>query len=1231
MSSSDSDDWECPLCMEEMDIDDRGFFPCECGYQICRFCHNRISEDYGGRCPACRRLYAEQTPRWKPISPAQVAKLKNEKKAKEREKREIESNNRRHLANVRVVQKNLVYVIGLPTNLAADDVQTLRGQEYFGQFGRINKIVINRRQTGGSSQQPSVGVYVTYASKEEATRAINAVDGSTLDGRVLRATFGTTKYCSYYLRSIPCQNPGCMYLHEPGEEADSFTKEDLAANRAELRDGHRDAFEHDDDIATGHATSQSPNSHAGAGRGSVATGSLAGFPGNRLPSTVSAAPATTHASSAVALTSAAARLRKSSELSGLRPRSVEPHSNDGDGGTGSALPATASWASRAMAKKAANEVPEVKPHRAEGGGTMTLRMIPSSRSKTASASTNTATKHGSASAVTGSNTSPIVSTPQLASTRERVKSAAAVATGTPETALAGTQHHPTLQQLTRERKQQLRHQTRLQQKQSKLADVDNDGDGDTENEVDVVSDSKRRPTGVPPATAAKSTPKAAAPEAPELPADKAVKVRAEAGVASTSTALGAEEVTEAAQELDTAAMPLGDKEESGGALLDADLRAAQQELSGANVPADNEFSGNGEVSLPTGIEVASSGHASSALSFQSITDSLFAQLNAKVSTPPNTTLPAFSGSMSGAGGFDSHYGVNRSAGGYPMSAADPLLFPAMGGSDASSAAGYGRVDGTSQFSMFGGQAGAQWGERLGMAPGGYAPTPLSSVIGGSSAGFAAPVGGGAIGEGPAGGGMGAFSRQRSRWDFVHADEASAQAELQSVLGRGAGDRSMQALGPPAGSFASSRDLGMFSTPVQHDYLGRQWGGGQQADGYMLPYPPPGFGGRQQQQHTDFMSVAEPPNSQAALGASTPPVGAIGTGALNGGGGTSNLLSRLMGGQATSNGLDMPGVSAELAFPTSNYPQSMSQHQQYPDQAILSSFMAPGAGSGISPTGLASASAMQSMASNNIMQQQQTHGRGDPNVISSLLSRLHLGSGEGSDAYPLAPPGIGPMGAAESLAYGDHGGMLAQSHLPQYQHGLSGASGSGFADPAIMNMGRRNVVGGSGPTSPVAGPPPGILSPQLAEGGGGYPGQPLAAAMVSRSANSSGRSRFLNHFAADGSAPQQQRPAPRTGSSTQSPGGERSDDGDPPRLPTTGLFGELLRRAKLDAAAADGGAPVAGSTYVSGKMMLSDIERKLDAARREARDLQAQLSTVIGQNQSALWALANGGASPTGGA
>lgn len=58
-----------------------------------------------------------------PNLPCRLAMIKNEKKAKEREKKEIEAMNRKHLSNMRVVQKSLVYVIGLPTKLANDEVK----------------------------------------------------------------------------------------------------------------------------------------------------------------------------------------------------------------------------------------------------------------------------------------------------------------------------------------------------------------------------------------------------------------------------------------------------------------------------------------------------------------------------------------------------------------------------------------------------------------------------------------------------------------------------------------------------------------------------------------------------------------------------------------------------------------------------------------------------------------------------------------------------------------------------------------------------------------------------------------------------------------------------------------------------------------------------------------------------------------------------------------------------
>ncbi|CAG8546562.1 3417_t:CDS:2 [Paraglomus brasilianum] len=141
---------------------------------------------------------------------------------------------------MRVVQKNLVYVIGLSPKIATEEI--LRSHDYFGQYGRIAKIVVNRRNTTSSSTpgvptpQPSVGVYITYYRKEDAAKAIAAVDGSMSDGKVLRASYGTTKYCTNYLQNTKCQNPTCMYLHEPGEEADSYTKEDLASVKYHLKD-----------------------------------------------------------------------------------------------------------------------------------------------------------------------------------------------------------------------------------------------------------------------------------------------------------------------------------------------------------------------------------------------------------------------------------------------------------------------------------------------------------------------------------------------------------------------------------------------------------------------------------------------------------------------------------------------------------------------------------------------------------------------------------------------------------------------------------------------------------------------------------------------------------------------------------------------------------------------------------------------------------------------------------
>lgn len=114
-----------------------------------------------------------------------LVRLKAEKRLKDQQRKQRVTENRKHLANVRVVQKNLVFVVGLPLRLADADVskvtnnlnkillltfsifviinfQILKRHEYFGKFGKIHKVVINQSTSYAGSQGPSASAYVTY-------------------------------------------------------------------------------------------------------------------------------------------------------------------------------------------------------------------------------------------------------------------------------------------------------------------------------------------------------------------------------------------------------------------------------------------------------------------------------------------------------------------------------------------------------------------------------------------------------------------------------------------------------------------------------------------------------------------------------------------------------------------------------------------------------------------------------------------------------------------------------------------------------------------------------------------------------------------------------------------------------------------------------------------------------------------------------------------------------------
>ena len=90
--------------------------------QICRFCWHRIRTDENGLCPACRKAYPENPANFKPLTREELARLKAQKKQRDQKRKQKVMENRKHLANVRVVQRNLVFVVGLPMRLADPEV-----------------------------------------------------------------------------------------------------------------------------------------------------------------------------------------------------------------------------------------------------------------------------------------------------------------------------------------------------------------------------------------------------------------------------------------------------------------------------------------------------------------------------------------------------------------------------------------------------------------------------------------------------------------------------------------------------------------------------------------------------------------------------------------------------------------------------------------------------------------------------------------------------------------------------------------------------------------------------------------------------------------------------------------------------------------------------------------------------------------------------------------------------
>ena len=68
-----------------------------------------------------------------------------------------------------------------------------------------------------------------FLPQEDTLACVLALDGFYHDGRNIRASYGTSKYCSAFIKTVRCNNPDCTYLHHMGDAEDTFTKQEIQA------------------------------------------------------------------------------------------------------------------------------------------------------------------------------------------------------------------------------------------------------------------------------------------------------------------------------------------------------------------------------------------------------------------------------------------------------------------------------------------------------------------------------------------------------------------------------------------------------------------------------------------------------------------------------------------------------------------------------------------------------------------------------------------------------------------------------------------------------------------------------------------------------------------------------------------------------------------------------------------------------------------------------------------
>jgi CCR4-NOT transcription complex subunit 4 len=86
------------------------------------------------------------------------------------------------------------------------------------------RLILKPNKSSKLKKDCDYSAYVSFAEEEEAAVAILCLDNSYINNCLIKASYGTTKYCTNVIKNSICKVPDCHYLHSFAKSSDLISR-----------------------------------------------------------------------------------------------------------------------------------------------------------------------------------------------------------------------------------------------------------------------------------------------------------------------------------------------------------------------------------------------------------------------------------------------------------------------------------------------------------------------------------------------------------------------------------------------------------------------------------------------------------------------------------------------------------------------------------------------------------------------------------------------------------------------------------------------------------------------------------------------------------------------------------------------------------------------------------------------------------------------------------------------